>query len=275
MSLNSLLKLSALLTTFLVLAVAKKIYVGLFYLLYLPVLTLILSDLLTLCAVILFSNKAHSPQLSLLPPNLIFFANLLLPNIPFFPKTTDTILAPPPADGFILVAGKSPAVPAVPPSLPDSLPTFANKPAWEYVPPLPGKSNKREVEGRTLYWCTNHAKSPRCLTFVNTGQWVVHHPTQCRLKKPKPGPPSVTPAPSAVPPTVLVAALPAAPPVVPPPSSAGGSLSYSTVASGEPLLMRSKLKQILEGGDPTQVAGLFAAYQAACTLEDPNSGKSL
>ena len=107
---------------------------------------------------------------------------------------------------------------------------FANKPAWEYVPPLPGKSNKREVEGRTLYWCTNHAKSPRCLTFVNTGQWVVHHPTQCRLKKPKPGPPSVTPAPSAVPPTVLVAALPAAPPVVPPPSSAGGALRFSKVA---------------------------------------------
>ena len=175
----------------------------------------------------------------------------------------------PPADGFILVAGKSPAVPAVPPSLPDSLPTFANKPAWEYVPPLPGKSNKREVEGRTLYWCTNHAKSPCCLTFVNNGQWVVHHPNQCHLKKPKAGPPSVTPDPSAVPPTVLVAALPAAPPVVPPPSSAGGSLSYSTVASGEPLLMRSKLKQILEGGDPTQVAGLFAFTKLLALLRIP------
>ena len=56
----------------------------------------------------------------------------------------------PPADGFILVAGKSTAVSAVPPSLPNSLPTFANKPGWEYVPPLPGKYNKRKVEGRTL-----------------------------------------------------------------------------------------------------------------------------
>ena len=38
------------------------------------------------------------------------------------------------------------------------------------------------------------------------------------------------------------------------PSPAAGALSYSNVASGEPLLMRAKLKQVLDGGDPTQVS---------------------
>ena len=144
------------------------------------------------------------------------------------------------------------------------------KPTGNINPPLPGKSNKREVEGRSLYWSVHHAHSPRCLHFINTGQWVVHHPTQCRLKKTKSRPPSVPPP---VPATALVAATPAVPTVLPSPAT--GALSYSTVASGEPLLMRTKLKQVLDGGDPTQVAGLFAAYHASCLLDDVPLGDAL
>jgi hypothetical protein len=175
------------------------------------------------------------------------------------------------ADGFVLVAGKHqpPPIPGLPVP-PAGSPTFANKADWEYQPPLPGKSNKREVEGRSLYWCVHHAHSPRCLHFINTGQWVVHHPTQCRLKKTKSRPPSVPPP---VPATALVAATPAVPAVLPSPAT--GALSYSTVASGEPLLMRTKLKQVLDGGDPTQVAGLFAAYHASCLLDDVPLGDAL
>ena len=68
-------------------------------------------------------------------------------------------------------------------------------------------------------------------------------------------------------------ATPAVPTVLP--SPAAGALSYSTVASGDPLLMRTKLKQVLDGGDPTQVAGLFAAYHASCLLDDVPLGDAL
>ena len=154
------------------------------------------------------------------------------------------------ADGFVFVAGKHqpPPIPGLPVP-PAGSPTFANKADWEYQPPLPGKSNKREVEGRSLYWCVHHAHSPRCLHFINTGQWVVHHPTQCCLKKTKSSPPSVPPP---VPAAALVAATPAVPNVLPSPATS--ALSYS---------------------DPTQVAGLFAAYHASCLLDDVPLGDAL
>ena len=65
------------------------------------------------------------------------------------------------ADGFVLVAGKPPpSQGATIPTLSTAPQTFANKLEWEYQPPLPGKSNKRAVEGRPVYWCTSHAKEP-------------------------------------------------------------------------------------------------------------------
>ena len=39
--------------------------------------------------------------------------------------------------------------------------------------------------------------------------------------------------------------------------------------------MRTKLPQVLKGGDPSQVASLFAAYQDACVLDALTPGDDL
>ena len=52
------------------------------------------------------------------------------------------------------------------------------------------------------------------------------------------------------------------------------ALSYFMVTSGAPLKMRSELTSILESDDPTQVAFLYAPFQAASNT-DIDLGESL
>ena len=59
-----------------------------------------------------------------------------------------------------------------------------------------------------------------------------------------------------------------------PTSTPTNALAYSTVTSGAPLKMRSELASILASGDPTQVACLYAAFQATSNT-DMDPGETL
>jgi hypothetical protein len=162
------------------------------------------------------------------------------------------------ADGFVLVAGKTK-------SNQSPTETSANKKEWEYHPPPPGTSQKKEIDGEMHYWCTGHAKSRYSTAFVNTGQWVKHKPHECRVKKRQREQKNeqtvsvkisddVTPSPAAL---VNAATIPATTPSVAVPP-----LTYAGVAAGDTLPMRAKLKALIDNADPSKMASLYAAAMA-------------
>jgi hypothetical protein len=171
-----------------------------------------------------------------------------------------------PADGFVLVvAGKK-----TPTRRSPDVETSSNKKDWEYHPPPPGTSQKKDVDGEMHYWCTGHAKSRYSTAFVNTGQWVKHKPHECRMKKrqqekkdERAPAPALTSAPSAL---VNATNLPAVTPAV-----STLPLTYAGVASGETLPMRAKLKALIDNADPSKMASLYAAAMA----DDLSSGEEL
>ena len=177
------------------------------------------------------------------------------------------------ADGFVLLAGvHKQKRSSAPPTAPIAAPctdgeTYANKATWEFLCPGPGKQLSKHVENRNWWWCTNHTNHSTC-TFKNTGQWMQHSPADCRSGTRRgSGRPSRMTGPAKL--TTPGSAITTVPTTTP-----TNALSYSTTTSGAPLKMHSELASILASGDPTQIACLYAAFQATSNT-DMDPGESL
>lgn len=177
------------------------------------------------------------------------------------------------ADGFVLLAGvhnkkrssASPTAPAA--ALCTNGETYANKATWEFLCPGPGKPLSKHVENRNWWWCTNHTNHSAC-TFKNTGQWVQHSPADCRSGTRRGSGRSSRMT------GISKPTMPASATTTVPTTTPTNALSSSTVTTGAPLKMRSELASILASGDPTQVACLYAAFQATSNT-DIDPGESL
>ena len=164
----------------------------------------------------------------------------------------------------LLVAGKTTNNKSPPPVF-SGVECSTNKKDWEFFPPPSGTSQKKDVQGQTYYWCTSHAKSRYSTAFVNTGQWVMHKPSDCRLKKQRQDPDAVL---QSEPPSSSSSV----PSSVPPSSvTVNPKSTYAAVTSRDMLPMRTKLKAMIDNADPTKMASLYAAAMA----EDVADGEDL
>ena len=164
-----------------------------------------------------------------------------------------------PADGFVLVGTRNKPSNAVSPTSP-STESSTNRKEWEFHPPLKGGPTKKTIDNRVFYWCTAHAKSRYSTAFVNTGQWVTHKTSDCRLQKLKDSKKSANK--NEVTNNSTTIDTKSAETSVGPANIKVENPSYKSTASSEMLPMRAKLKAMIDNADVTKMASLYAAAMA-------------
>ena len=119
---------------------------------------------------------------------------------------------------------------------------------------------KKTIDNRVFYWCTAHAKRRYSTAFVNTGQWVTHKTSNCRLQKLQDNKRSANKNEVTNNSTTIDAK--SAETSVVPANIKVDNPSYKSTAASEMLPMRAKLKAMIDNADVTKMASLYAAAMA-------------